>query len=89
MGGFYNKIRVFGNKGKKMKLVSYSCAGITAQEWHQATSLTTCACAPLSASASACASTSLITTTSRSFVRHYKILIYILAKEKNINEKMK
>jgi hypothetical protein len=43
----------------------------------------------LSASTSATASTSLITTTSRIFVRHYKILIYILAKEKNINEKMK
>jgi hypothetical protein len=65
-------------KGKKMKLGS--CVHTDG-----ATSLTTSACAPLSASASA----SLITTTSRSFVRHYKILIYIFAKEKKINEMMK
>ena len=61
-----------------MKLVNYS----KETRGKVAASLTTCACAPLSASTSASASATLITTTSRIFVRHYKILIYILAKEK-------
>ena len=66
-----------------MKLVNYSIPIIQ----QAAAALTTST--PLSASATASASASLITTTPRSFFRHYKILIYIFAKEKKINEMMK
>lgn len=92
MRGFHNKIRVFGNEGVKdeISLESFVWPGAE-RVWATAASLTTSACASTPLSACASFTAPLSATTPRSFrmFSHIINLIYILAKEKNINEMLK